>query len=64
MSNLDRVAAHPKIVQVNQEKVVEKKVSEPVVVKAGATSSSSSKDEAFYLMMIEKMETELKIAQK
>ena len=62
MSNLDQVVAHPKIVQVNKEKIVEKKVAEPVIVPSNNKSSSTQKDEAFYLMMIEKMETELRNA--
>ena len=52
MTNLDQVAAHPKIIQVNKEKVVEKKVSEPVIIQSNYKSSSVQKDEAFYLMMI------------
>ena len=64
MTNLDRTIAHPKIIQVNHEKVVEKKVLEPVIVQSGNRSSSNQRDEAFYLMMIEKMEVELRNAQK
>ena len=52
MNNLDQVAAYPKIVQVNKEKIVEKKVSEPVIVQSNNKSSATQKDEAFYLMMI------------
>ena len=60
MINLDQVIAHPKIVQVNQEKIVEKSVPSPVLLHSDG--KSSKKDEAFYLVLIEKYEKELKTA--
>ena len=62
MTNLDQVVAHPKIIQVNKEKIVEKLVPAPVLIHSGG--KASSKDEAFYLVLIEKYERELKEAQK
>ena len=54
--------AHPKIIQVNNEKVVTKEGPTKVVLQS--RPGSSSKDEAFYLVLIEKIERELKNAQK
>lgn len=53
--------AHPKIIQVNNEKVVTKEGPTKVVLQS---RPGSSKDEAFYLVLIEKIERELKNAQK
>lgn len=63
MSNLDKVIAYPKIVQVSKDKVVTKEVPAPVVLQSRG-GSSSSRDEAFYLVLIEKIERELKNAQQ
>ena len=52
MTDLDEVIAHPKIVQVNKEKIVEKKVAEPVVLQSGVRTRANERDEAFYLVMM------------
>ncbi len=54
MSNLDEVMAHPRIVQVNNEKIVTKEVPAPVILQS--RGSGSSRDETFYLVLIEKIE--------
>lgn len=61
MSNLDQVIAHPRIIQVNNEKVVTKEAPPKVILQS---RTGSSRDEAFYLVLIEKIERELKNAQK
>jgi hypothetical protein len=60
VSRLDQTMAHPKIIQVSKDRVVEKPVSSTVLVKRG--EGSSVKDEAFYLVLLEKYEKELKEA--
>ena len=54
MSNLDEVMAHPRIVQVNNEKIVTKEVPAPVILQS--RGPGSSRDETFYLVLIEKIE--------
>lgn len=60
IAQLDEISAFPKVVQVTKEKVVNKDVAVPVVLPR--KTSESIRNEAFYLVMIEKLIKELKNA--
>lgn len=60
ITQLDEISAFPKVVQVTKEKIVNKDVAVPVIMPR--KTSESIRNEAFYLVMIEKLIKELKNA--
>jgi hypothetical protein len=60
LSQLDEISAFPKIVQVTKDKFVNNNVNVPVFL--SKKTPESIKTEAFYLVLIEKLITELKSA--
>lgn len=61
VNEFDKIDTFPKIVQTTKEKVVNRDVKSPVLL--SNKSSDSIKNEAFYLILIEKLSKELKSAQ-
>lgn len=60
ITQLDEISAFPKVVQVTKEKIVNKDVAVPVIMPR--KTSENIRNEAFYLVMIEKLIKELKNA--
>lgn len=58
VSELDKLSEFPKIVQVTKDKVVNRDVAVPVLL--SSQSTDKIKNEAFYLVLIEKLIKELK----
>lgn len=61
MNEFDKLDTFPKIVQTTKDKVVNRDVRVPVLL--SNKSTESIKNEAFYLVLIEKLSKELKNAQ-
>ena len=62
VNEFDKIDAFPKIVQTTKDKVVNRDVKVPVLLSNKPTESI--KNEAFYLVLIEKLSKELKNAQE
>ena len=60
IAQLDEISAFPKVVQVTKDRIVNKDVAVPVILPK--KTSESIRNEAFYLVMIEKLIKELKNA--
>lgn len=58
ISQLDELAAYPKIVQITKDRTVNKQV--PIPIKVPAVDPINVQTEAFYLVLIEKLLTELR----